>query len=90
MVILDIQMPEMDGFAVIEAVGAQAMPVVIFVTAYDQYAVNAFKVHALDYILKPFDWERFRDALLSEIANQTRERLERQARCVAATDEKKT
>ncbi len=64
MVFLDIQMPEMDGFAVIEAVGAQAMPVVIFVTAYDQYAVNAFKVHALDYILKPFDWERFADALL--------------------------
>ena len=64
MVFLDIQMPEMDGFAVIEAVGAQDMPVVIFVTAYDQYAVNAFKVHALDYILKPFDWERFADALL--------------------------
>src|SRR5215510_3487189 len=52
-VFLDIQMPEMDGFAVIEAVGAQAMPAVIFVTAYDQYAVNAFRVHALDYILKP-------------------------------------
>ena len=64
MVFLDIQMPEMDGFAVIEAVGAQDMPVVVFVTAYDQYAVNAFKVHALDYILKPFDWERFADALL--------------------------
>jgi two-component system LytT family response regulator len=62
-VFLDIQMPEMDGFAVIEAVGAKNMPAVIFVTAYDQYAVSAFKVHALDYILKPFDWERFRDAL---------------------------
>lgn len=62
-VFLDIQMPEMDGFAVIEAIGAKAMPAVIFVTAYDQYAVNAFKVHALDYILKPFDWERFADAL---------------------------
>ncbi|HKP85723.1 MAG TPA: LytTR family DNA-binding domain-containing protein [Blastocatellia bacterium] len=62
-VFLDIQMPEMDGFAVIEAVGARGMPAVIFVTAYDQYAVSAFKVHALDYILKPFDWERFADAL---------------------------
>jgi two-component system, LytTR family, response regulator len=62
-VFLDIQMPEMDGFAVIEAVGARSMPAVIFVTAYDQYAVNAFRVHALDYILKPFDWERFADAL---------------------------
>lgn len=64
MVFLDIQMPEVDGFAVVEAVGVETMPVVIFVTAYDQYAVNAFKVHALDYILKPFDWERFADALL--------------------------
>lgn len=73
MVFLDIQMPEMDGFAVIEAVGAQAMPVVIFVTAYDQYAVNAFKVHALDYILKPFDWERFADALLKAKSQIRRE-----------------
>ena len=62
-VFLDIQMPEMNGFEVIEAVGASKMPAIIFVTAYDQYAVNAFKVHALDYILKPFDWERFREAL---------------------------
>jgi two-component system LytT family response regulator len=62
-VFLDIQMPEMNGFEVIETVGASKMPAIIFVTAYDQYAVNAFKVHALDYILKPFDWERFREAL---------------------------
>lgn len=63
LVFLDIQMPEVDGFAVLEAVGADHMPVVIFVTAYDQYAVKAFEVHALDYLLKPFDAQRFHEAL---------------------------
>ena len=59
LVFLDIQMPEMGGFEVIEALGPAAMPAVVFVTAYDQYAVRAFDVHALDYLLKPFDDERF-------------------------------
>lgn len=59
LVLLDIQMPEMDGFQVIEEVGAERMPAVIFVTAYDQFALRAFEVHALDYLLKPFDDERF-------------------------------
>lgn len=63
LVFLDIQMPEMDGFDVIEAVGPEQMPTVIFVTAYDRYAIRAFEVHALDYLLKPFDRERFRGAL---------------------------
>jgi len=58
-VFLDVQMPEADGFAVVEAVGAKAMPAVVFVTAYDKYALKAFDVHALDYLLKPFDRERF-------------------------------
>ncbi|HVG18598.1 MAG TPA: LytTR family DNA-binding domain-containing protein [Blastocatellia bacterium] len=62
-VFLDVQMPEMDGFGVLEAVSRDRLPAVIFVTAYDQYAVRAFEVHAFDYILKPFDWERFEDAL---------------------------
>ena len=62
-VFLDVQMPEMDGFAVLEAVGPERIPSVIFVTAFDQYAVHAFEVHALDYILKPFDPERFKEAL---------------------------
>jgi two-component system LytT family response regulator len=62
-VFLDVQMPEMDGFGVLEAVSRERLPAVIFVTAYDQYAVRAFEVHAFDYILKPFDWERFEDAL---------------------------
>ena len=60
---LDIQMPEVDGFAVIQQVGAGTVAAVIFVTAYDQYAVRAFEVHALDYLLKPFDDQRFFGAL---------------------------
>ena len=63
LVFLDVQMPVLDGFAVLDAVGAEHMPVVIFVTAYDQYALRAFDVHALDYLLKPFDRERFQEAL---------------------------
>lgn len=60
---LDVQMPERDGFDVLEALGAEEMPVVVFVTAYDKYALRAFEVHALDYLLKPFDRERFQRAL---------------------------
>jgi two-component system LytT family response regulator len=62
-VFLDIQMPEMDGFQVVEEVGAMQMPVTIFVTAYDKHALRAFEAHALDYLLKPFDHERFNTAL---------------------------
>jgi two-component system LytT family response regulator len=57
---LDVQMPEMDGFGVLQSVPAARMPFVIFVTAYDQYALRAFEVHALGYLLKPFDIDRFR------------------------------
>ena len=63
LVFLDVQMPGADGFDVIEAVGIDKMPFVVFVTAYDRYALRAFDVHALDYLLKPFDRERFREAL---------------------------
>lgn len=63
LVFLDIQMPRLDGFGVIEAVGAGRMPHVIFVTAYDEHALRAFDVHALDYLLKPIDGERFFEAL---------------------------
>ncbi len=56
---LDVQMPELDGFGVLQELGAQPLPVVVFVTAYDKYALRAFEVHALDYLLKPFDRERF-------------------------------
>jgi two-component system LytT family response regulator len=61
-VFLDIQMPEIGGFEVLESLDSNAHPYVIFVTAYDQYAVRAFEVHALDYLLKPFDRERFEGA----------------------------
>jgi two-component system LytT family response regulator len=60
---LDVQMPEPDGFGVLAALDPAALPHVIFTTAYDEYAVRAFEVHALDYLLKPFDEERFRKAL---------------------------
>lgn len=60
---LDIQMPEMDGFDVLEQVDEVAMPTVVFTTAFDQYAIKAFDVHAADYLLKPFDRDRFRQAL---------------------------
>jgi two-component system LytT family response regulator len=59
LVFLDVQMPEVDGFGVIREVGPSAMPAVVFVTAFDEYAVRAFDVNALDYLLKPFDEERF-------------------------------
>jgi two-component system LytT family response regulator len=63
LVFLDVQMPELDGFGVIEAVGAERMPCVIFVTAYDRYTLRAFEVQALDYLLKPFERERFRQTV---------------------------
>ena len=72
LVFLDVQMPQMNGFDVIEAVGSDKMPLVIFVTAYDQHALKAFQVRALDYLLKPFDRERFKDAL-----SRARKQLER-------------
>ena len=60
---LDIQMPELDGFAVLQALEWEHVPLVIFVTAYDQYAMRAFEVHALDYLLKPFDDHKFERAM---------------------------
>jgi two-component system LytT family response regulator len=63
LVFLDVQMPEIDGFAVVDAIGVEHMPVVIFVTAFDAYAVRAFESHAIDYLLKPIDDARFSDAL---------------------------
>ena len=63
LVFLDVQMPELDGFGVLKALRHSNMPTLIFVTAYDQYALRAFEVHALDYLLKPFDRERFQKAL---------------------------
>lgn len=72
LVFLDVQMPGCDGFEVIRHIGADRMPTVIFVTAYDEYALRAFEVHALDYLLKPFGKERFQQTL-----RHAREALER-------------
>ncbi len=63
LVFLDVQMPEVDGFEVLDAIGPEHMPLVIFATAYDKYAIQAFDAQAIDYLLKPFDEERFRKAL---------------------------
>jgi two-component system LytT family response regulator len=63
LLLLDIQMPDLDGFQVLSEVSASQMPVVIFTTAYDQYAIRAFEAHALDYLLKPFDQERLHHAI---------------------------
>jgi two-component system LytT family response regulator len=63
LVFLDVQMPGASGFDVIHTVGADRMPFVVFVTAFDRYALRAFDVHALDYLLKPFDRDRFRETL---------------------------
>ena len=73
LVFLDVQIPVMDAFGVIRAVTPQRMPMVVFTTAYDEYALRAFEVHALDYLLKPFDGTRFQRAL-----ERARERLDRQ------------
>ncbi len=67
-VLLDIQMPHLDGFEVVAALGEAAQPAVIFVTAHDQYALRAFEVHAFDYLLKPVDQDRLREALGRAVA----------------------
>lgn len=59
---LDVQMPDLDGFGVLREITGRASPATVFVTAFDQYAVRAFEVHAVDYLLKPFDTARFKDA----------------------------
>jgi two-component system LytT family response regulator len=63
LVFLDVQMPVLDGFEVVETIAATFLPTIVFVTAYDQYAIKAFEVHALDYLLKPFTVERFQAAM---------------------------
>lgn len=70
LVFLDIQMPLLDGFSFVEKVGAEVLPEIVFVTAYDEHAIRAFEINALDYLLKPIDAERFQKTL-----NRVRERI---------------
>jgi two-component system, LytTR family, response regulator len=75
LVYLDVQMPELDGFEVVRAL-AQSRPLIIFTSAYDEYALRAFEVHAFDYLLKPFDRKRFRESLQRAKTHLARERSE--------------
>lgn len=73
LVFLDVQMPKMGGFEVVEAIGAEQMPTVVFVTAYDEFALKAFEINALDYLLKPFDEERLMKTV-ARVKRQIREK----------------
>ena len=64
LIFLDVQMPEMDGFAVVKEIGADQIPPVVFVTAHDKYAIQAFEINAIDYLLKPVTAQRFQETLL--------------------------
>ncbi|HWZ58984.1 MAG TPA: LytTR family DNA-binding domain-containing protein [Gemmatimonadaceae bacterium] len=87
-VFLDVQMPDVDGFDVLRALDGEPLPVVVFVTAYDQYAIRAFEVHALDYLLKPFDDVRFADTLArAKAAARDRQREDVAARLARLLDD---
>lgn len=75
LVFLDIQMPDLDGFQVLEAVAMDWLPAVVFVTAYDEYAIQAFDVNAMDYILKPIEPARFKKALARALKRGPLDRL---------------
>jgi len=73
LVFLDVQMPELDGFEVVQSMAPADLPGIVFVTAFDRYALRAFDVHAVDYLLKPFTKERFRTALARAKARHARQ-----------------
>jgi two-component system LytT family response regulator len=75
LVFLDIQMPGMDGFDLVCELQADIMPLIIFVTAFDQYAIDAFKVHAVDYVLKPIEEERLLEAVSRAVARQAQQSI---------------
>lgn len=72
-VLLDVQMPELDGLGVVEAIGPEEMPLTVFITAYDQHALRAFEANALDYLLKPFSDERF-EGMMARVKTRLDER----------------
>src|SRR3954463_11141104 len=80
---LDVQMPDLDGFGVLREIAGKASPATVFVTAFDQYAVRAFEVHAVDYLLKPFDTARFKDAFA-----RAKDRVNARTRSGGAEDER--
>jgi two-component system, LytTR family, response regulator len=84
LVFLDVQMPELNGFEVLEALDETHLPNVVFVTAHDQFALKAFDVHAVDYLLKPFDRERFQVALQRAISKIDTRRPEQKDQELAA------
>jgi two-component system LytT family response regulator len=88
LVFLDVQMPGIDGFGVLNRLDASRLPLIVFVTAYNQHAVRAFEAHALDYILKPFEYERLREALRRARAQLNQgPRTEHNARLIALLEE---
>jgi two-component system, LytTR family, response regulator len=92
LVLLDVQMPDCTGLDVVRDVGPQRMPAVIFVTAYDQYAVSAFELNAVDYLLKPFDDDRLRAAIgraRERISSQREASLARQLQALLEMKERK-
>ena len=87
LIFLDIQMPGVDGFGVIEKLQSDIVPLVIFTTAFEQYALDAFEVHAVDYILKPIDEERINRAIQRAIVRfETEEATEHKSRIIGAID----
>ena len=90
LIFLDVQMPEKDGFAVLQSI--PELPEIIFTTAYEQYAIRAFELHALDYLLKPFDQARFRDAIRhakGRLRSKRDKDVERQINALLQSVEKK-
>ena len=85
-VFLDIQMPGVDGFGVIKQVQSEVMPLVVFTTAFQQYAIDAFEVHAVDYILKPIDLERLQTAIHRVEERMKDEDFNRKNRIISAID----
>jgi two-component system, LytTR family, response regulator len=90
LVLLDVQMPELDGFGVVREIGAERMPATVFVTAFDSHALAAFEVHALDYVLKPVNRLRLKRAIDRVVTLLRSEKVTRDTRALAAAVEEDT
>lgn len=89
LIFLDIQMPHLTGFEVLQQINESIMPKIIFTTAYDQYALKAFEVHAIDYLLKPFDQERFQKALKHALQPATSQLPEQLSSLISALNKQR-